>query len=246
MVGDSYVIIANPDSNEDSPPDKDNNIYHASYHYVDGIVNLAAPGNDTVYLDERKTNYTAIGFQAKRIIFNSPLDLYTKGSLLAIIHPQILVVSAETIDFNKSIIIGDSAHGNLSLHLPDGVGISGEKVYHAVSSANRSKVNLTAKYGLVRFSGVTIRGSFSNNGQPNDRNLIQNKTFYFRHPDDSDSLNIGTEPSTFSNIPTWFPGYSVPTETDFRFKALLDKGYLIPAPSGISLDSDYDVLFVYQ
>lgn len=238
-----YIIIPNPDSSEYTT-DKDNNRYYGSYHYVDGIVNLAAPGNATLFLDERTTTYTAIGFQAKRIIFNSPLDLYTKGSLLAIIHPQMLVVSAESIDFNKGITIGDSYHGNLTLHLPDGFGISGEKVYHAVSSANQSKVKLTAKYGLVSFSGVDIRGSFGNNGQPNQPSLIQNKTFYFRHPDDADSLNIGTEPGTLSGLDDWF-GWTL-TENDFRFKALLDKGYLIPAPAGVNTDSDYDVLFVYQ
>ena len=242
-----YIIIPNPDSSEYAT-DKDGNRYFTSYHYVDGIVNLevknASGATQTVYLDERETDYTAIGFQAKRIIFNSPLDLYTKGSLLAIIHPQMLVVSAETIDFNNNITIGDSAHGNLTLHLPDGVGISGEKVYHTVSSAYKSKVKLNAKYGLVRFSGVTIRGSFGNNGQPNDPKRIQNKVFYFRHPDDIDALNIGTEPSTlnfFSDLLGW-----TITDKDFRFKALLDKGYLIPAPAVISTDSDYDVLFVYQ
>ncbi len=242
-----YVIIPNPDSSEYAT-DNDGNRYYASNHYVDGIVNLEAKDahgvTQTVYLDERKTGYSAIGFQAKRIIFNSPLNLYAKGQITGIFHPQMLVVSAESIDFNQMIIIGDSAHGNLTLHLPDGFGISGEKVYHVVSNADKSKVNLTAKYGLVSFSGVIIRGSFGNNGQPNDPNLIQNKTFYFRHPDDADSLNIGTEPGTFSRLEDLF-GWTF-SENDFRFQALLDTGYLIPAPTEISTDSDYDVLFVYQ
>lgn len=238
-----YMILPNPDSNE-TTTDKDGRSYLASYHYVDGIVNLAAPDNNVVYLDARETGYSVIGFQAKRIIYNSPLDLYAMNSALALLYPQILIVSAESIDFNQTITIGDSAHGNLSLHLPDGFGISGEKVYHEVSSANQSKVNLTAKYGLVSFSTVIINGSFGNNGQPNDKNLIQNQTFYFRHPDDADVLNIGTEPGTFSWLEDLF-GWTV-SEDDFRFQALLDKGYLIPAPNNVSTDSDYDVLFVYQ
>lgn len=242
----SHIAIPNPDSSK-YVTDKHGKNYYASYHHVDGIVNLEIKRSGTtrtLYLDERETDYTVIGYQAKRIIFNSPLDLYTKGSLLAVIHPQMLVVSAETIDFNKTITIGDSAHGNLTLHLPSGLGISGEKVYHAVSSANKDKVKLDASYGLVRFSGVNIRGSLISSGQPNDPKYIQNKTFYFRHPDDDDALNIGTEPSTL-NLLRDLLGWTN-TANDFRFKTLLDKGYLIPAPDGISLKSDYDVLFVYQ
>lgn len=243
----SYIILPNPDSSEYTT-DRNGRQYFSSYHYADGIVNLQATNasgtEQTIYLDERVTDYTAIGFQAKRIIFNSPLDLYEKGSTLAFLNPQALVVSAESINFNRPITIGDSAHGNLTLHLPDGFGISGEKIYHLVSNANRDKVNLTAKYGLVRFSPVTIKGSLFGNLTTNNPNLIQNKTFYFRHPDNGNSLNIGTEPNALSDLANLFG--LTKKENDFLLKTLLDKGYLIPAPSGVNIDSDYDVLFVYQ
>lgn len=244
-----YVIIPNPSSDESIPVkiDGKDETFKASYHYVDGIVNLQAKegsSEKTLYLDESETGYVTIGFQAKRIIFNSPLDLYEKKSATAPLHPQALVVSAESINFNRSITIGDSGHGNLTLHLPDGFGISGEKIYHSVNSANRDKVNLTAKYGLVRFSSVAIKGSFFGNLTTNNPNLIQNKTFYFRHPDNGNALNIGTEPGALSDLAKLFN--LTKKENDFLLQTLLDKGYLIPAHDNVNIDSDYNVLFVYQ
>lgn len=236
----------------------------ASYHYVDGIVNLKSTNNkgaiQAIYLDRKeKVNskeIDAIGLQAKRIIFNSPLDLYSQNSnsyipislFSSLRVPQALGLSAETIDFGNKLTIGGKAHGNLSLRLPEGFGISGEKVYQNTSAEAQHLVDLEARYGIVRFSDVEIKDTgyddyyvgrwpFGHTETGNNNpNWIKNKTFYFRHAYDEEAISIGTDPNFVKNNPT----------PDCTFKTLIEEGYLIPCPNQNIANSDYDILFIYQ
>lgn len=215
-------------------------------------------------LTKNGIRYNVTGFQAKCITFKNPLNLYLNTSvgrdallsphykILDLPNPHSLIVSAETIVFDNTITIGDSYFGNLTLSLPPGSGISGEKVYHMVADADKPivKQHLSDKYGLVTFKNVDIRGSLIGNGQENDPKLISGKTFFFRPvflktaDGETNSLNIGTESNTLNNLTDWL-GISK-TENDFRFKTLLSKGYLVPAPGTISAETKYDVLFMYE
>ena len=195
--------------------------------------------------------------QAKHIRFNCPLNLYYNTSLLplnakAVPNPHSLIVCAETIVFQQNLTIGDSAFGNLTLSIPPGTGIPGEVVHKRVVDANATrpaeekvdvkKIDLNAKYGLVRFNNVVINGSLIGNGESNDPALIRNKSFFFRVMGEK-ALGIGTEPNTFSDIADLFSWTA--TENDCRLKTLLDKGYLIPATND-DVASYYDVLFFYK
>ncbi|NLB54105.1 MAG: hypothetical protein GX808_14370 [Syntrophomonadaceae bacterium] len=227
------------------------------------ISNWLSKFNGSNFLDQLMPDknpliqYNVTGLQAKKIEFNSPFDLYhnTSFPLSALIptnvNPHSLILSAETIVFNKNLSIGDSAYGNLTLRLPPGGGIPGIAVYKRVVEANTqsataNKVDLDlidkeARYGLIKFSGVEVVGGGSSiNNYINDN--IENKTFYFRCTDDG-ILGIGTEPNTFSIIAEAF-GY-LNSKNDFRFKALIDNGYLIPA-TGDDLQDFTDILFIYE
>lgn len=241
-----------------------------SYHYVDGIVNLTSTSDkgaiQTIYLDREKgvngNNIDAIGLQAKRIIFNSPLNLYDKNSSKTLAWysslkvPQALGLTAETINFADKLTIGGKLHGNLSLRLPEGLGISGEKVYQNTTTEAQALVDLEARYGIVRFSDVEIKNtgydgtiwvhdgflSWHEEDNDNNPNWIKNKTFYFRNAyneeADEEALSIGTDPS--------FIEYDGKSNPDCTFKTLIDEGYLIPCPNQNIANSDYDILFIYQ
>lgn len=233
-----YYVKGNPDQVVTDP---DTNL-STSYHYEDCIVNVNLPEDEPLYL--RREVDPRVGYQAKRIMFNCDLDLYSKNFsfnlLNAVQNPCFLIVSAETIQFNRDLIINDSANGALILHLPEGAGISGEVVYqNLASAADKSKVDLDAYYGLVQFSNVNIYGSFVDYS---GEKLIENKTFFYRHADGSDSLPIGIEPEPVSFIADWL-GLTDPN-TDFRCPTLISKGYLIEAGSDIK--NDYQVLFIYE
>ena len=153
-------------------------------------------------------------------------------------NPHSLVVSAEVINFNGDLTIGNSAFGNLTLSLPPGGGIPGDEVYRAVAKQNTARnpadrVNLDlihkdAKYGVVRFGGkVKVEYDTSS---ANNASLVNGKIFFFCPPDGK-ALSIGTEPTTFSEINERF-GLNItvgPTVEDTRFQTLINKGYLIPA-----------------
>lgn len=201
-------------------------------------------------LDTWGIRYSVTGLQAKRINFNCPLNLYYNTSLLPLgklspfLNPHSLIVSAETIIFEQQLIIGDSAYGNLTLSIPPGTGIPGEVVYKRLGDANatpsdKAKVDLTAKYGLVKFSDVKIENSFDSKNNPN---LIKNQAFFFRTMDEK-VLSIGTEPNTFSVLANFF-GWTK-TENDCQLGTLLEKGYLIPATKD-DVATYYDVLFFYK
>ncbi len=208
-------------------------------------------------LNQDLFSYSVTGLQAKHIRFNCPLNLYYNTSLLplsikAVPNPHSLIVCAETIVFQQSLTIGDSAFGNLTLSIPPGTGIPGEIVHKRVVDANATrpdsekvdlaKIDLTAKYGLVRFNNVVINGSLVGNLQDNDPAQISNKSFFFRVMGEK-ALGIGTEPNTFSDIADLF-GWTA-AENDCRLKTLLEKGYLIPATDD-DVTSYYDVLFFYK
>lgn len=232
------TILGNPDNRETDRINGQD--ITGSYHITDGIVNITVTQNGTLYLD-RDEGYNIVGYQAKRISFNCPVNLYSRTpSGLFSRTPYSLVVSGETINFNQHLRIGDGHRGNLALHLPEGSGISGEVVYHNLArTSDRSKVVLDAFYGLVSFSQVTIEGSIFDD---QDERLIENKTFYFSHPDGTDALMIGTEPATASDLSDFF-GWTDPNK-DFRLERLISAGYLIQAPNDIK--TDYEVLFIYE
>ena len=232
-----------------------------AFLYMIDVINFifqALAGNANL-LDQDLFNYSVTGLQAKHIRFNCPLDLYYNTSLLplnikAVPNPHSLIVCAETIVFQQSLTIGDSAFGNLTLSIPPGTGIPGEVVHKRVVDANATrpdaekvdlaKIDLTAKYGLVRFNNVVINGSLVGNLEDNDPAQISNKSFFFRVMGEK-ALGIGTEPNTFSAVADLF-GWTA-TENDCRLKTLLEKGYLIPATDDdVSSSSYYDVLFFYK
>jgi len=227
------TILGNPDSRETKR--QNNQDITASYHVTDGTVNIAIPQNGTLYLS-RYDN--VIGYQAKTISFNCPLDLYSQtSSPWWDSTPYCLVLAGETIIFNHLLTIGDERRGNLTFHLPEGSGISGEIVYHNLAkTSDKSKVDLDAYYGLVKFSQVTI------NGSNQDESQIENKTFYFRHYDESDALMIGSKQSFIKDL-TDSLGWTDPN-TDMSLNTLISKGCLIEAPNEIKLD--YGVLFTYE
>jgi len=230
-----------------------------TFLYMIDVINFifqALAGNADL-LNQDLFNYSVTGLQAKRIRFNCPLDLYYNTSLIplsvkAVPNPHSLIVCAETIVFQQNLTIGDSAFGNLTLSIPPGTGIPGEVVHKRVVDANKTrpdaekvdlaKINLTAKYGLVRFNNVVINGSLVGNLEDNDPAQISNKSFFFRVMGEK-ALGIGTEPNTFSDIADLF-GWTA-TENDCRLKTLLEKGYLIPATND-DVASYYDVLFFYK
>ena len=230
-----------------------------AFTYMIKVMNFlfkALAGNADL-LNQDLFNYSVTGLQAKHIIFNCPLNLYYNTSLLpfsakAVPNPHSLIVCAETIVFQQSLTIGDSAFGNLTLSIPPGTGIPGEIVHKRVVDANATrpvadkvdlaKIDLTAKYGLVRFNNVVINGSFVGNLEDNDPAQISNKPFFFRVMGEK-ALGIATEPNTFSDIADLF-GWTK-TENDCRLKTLLEKGYLIPATDD-DVDTYYDVLFFYK
>lgn len=230
-----------------------------TFLYMIDVINFifqALAGNADL-LNQDLFNYSVTGLQAKHIRFNCPLDLYYNTSLLplsikGVPNPHSLLVCAETIVFQQNLTIGDSAFGNLTLSIPPGTGIPGEVVHKRVVDANATrpdsekvdlaKIDLTAKYGLVRFNNVVINGSLVGNLQDNDPAQISNKSFFFRVMGEK-ALGIGTEPNTFSDIADLF-GWTA-AENDCRLKTLLEKGYLIPATDD-DVTSYYDVLFFYK
>ena len=234
------------------------NLVDASLYMANVIIFIlqALAGNADL-LNQDLFSYSVTGLQAKHIRFNCPLNLYYNTSLLplnakAVPNPHSLIVCAETIVFQQNLTIGDSAFGNLTLSIPPGTGIPGEVVHKRVVDANATrpaeekvdvkKIDLNAKYGLVRFNNVVINGSLIGNGESNDPALIRNKSFFFRVMGEK-ALGIGTEPNTFSDIADLFSWTA--TENDCRLKTLLDKGYLIPATND-DVASYYDVLFFYK
>jgi Tfp pilus assembly protein PilX len=248
-----WSILPGPD--EETITDDDGKTYDATYHHTEGIVVIRTDdSNSTLYANISPDEFNITGLQAKRIEFECPLNLYfntSNSEVLNTPNPHSLVLSAETIVFKQRLVIGDSSFGNLSLALPPGAGLPGNIVYKQVAEANTKRntgkvdldlIDLDARYGVVKFSAVDIRGSLIGHGQDNDYRLIENKAFFFRAMDDK-ALNIGTEPNTFSRIADFFN--ITDTENDCRFKTLLDKGYLIPATSD-DVESYYDILFFYE
>lgn len=225
---------------------------------IDVALNNKNPIKALSELNKPLFNYSVTGLQAKCISFNCPLNLYINTSLTPangynlVPNPHSLIVCAETIIFGNTLTIGDSAFGNLTLSIPPGTGIPGEVVHKRVVDANAkrpvaekvdlAKIDLTAKYGLVRFNNVVINGSLVGNLEDNDPAQISNKSFFFRVMGEK-ALGIGTEPNTFSDIAGFF-GWTQ-TENDCRFKTLLEKGYLIPATKD-DVQDYYDVLFFYK
>lgn len=229
-----YYIKGDPDN---TVTDSSSGLTTA-YHFVDSIVNVSLPEDEPLYLNRDFDR--RVGYQAKKILFNCEVDLYSNNTLTSYQNPCYLVVSAETIDFNRSLTISDGASGALLLHLPEGSGISGEVVYHNLrNNSDKTKVDQDAYYGLVSFSNVDIQGSLFENPR---EDLIANRTFYFRHSNDADVLPIGIEPTTISSIADWL-GITDPN-ADFRCQSLISNGYLIEAPANIK--ADYQVLFVYD
>ena len=230
--------------------------------------------------DDTPINYSVTGLQAKRIEFKCPVNLYYNSSvfpdyipdwareLLALIglgnlgfipNPHSLILSAEVIDFNKDLTIGDSSFGNLTISLPPGGGIPGDEIYRAVAKQNavRKKANNAndpvvdlrlidkdAKYGIIHFGG-TVKTENRTLGQ-NIPSLLANKTFYFR-PMDNQTLSIGTEKTTFTLLYDRFGSIFQLGDLveDTTFQTLLDKGYLIRA-SNDSLNRDGTVVFHYE
>lgn len=225
--------------------------------------------------DNAPFKYSVTGLQAKRIDFECPVNLYWNSSVmpnyidgwirdgLSLLglenlgyfpNPHSLVVSAEVINFNGDLTIGNSAFGNLTLSLPPGGGIPGDEVYRAVAKQNTARnpadrVNLDlihkdAKYGVVRFGGkVKVEYDTSS---ANNASLVNGKIFFFCPPDGK-ALSIGTEPTTFSEINERF-GLNItvgPTVEDTRFQTLINKGYLIPASQN-DMQNYRNVVFHYE
>jgi len=216
------------------------------------IVNTSK-SNNTLYLDNA-TQYNGhrvnlIGYQAKKIIYNCPVDLYGRTMHLIPGYDRVYahIVTAEQIWFMKNITIGDGRYGTLILNLPEGKGIPGQIVYQKVKNNKdvRDKVDLDARYGIVRFAGVTVRGSLFDDSENDDDN-IRGRTFYFREPDGEDVLIIGMEPHTLSKAADWLGITN--TSRDFRLQKLLQKGLLIPAPSnaGDLAEDELLIRFTYE
>lgn len=250
-----WTIVPGPET--ETITDEDGNTYPATYHTAEGIVVIRTDSNNnsTLYANISPTQFNITGLQAKRIEFECPLNLYyntSNSEVLNTPNPHSLVLSAETIVFRKKLSIGDSSYGNLSLSLPPEGGMPGSIVYKKVAEANTKRasgskvdldlIDMDARYGVVKFSSVSIEGTLVGSGQANDYRLIENKAFFFRTMDNK-ALNIGTEPNTFSRIADFFGITN--HERDCRFKTLLEKGYLIPATSD-DVESYYDVLFFYE
>ena len=221
-------------------------------------------------------NYSVTGLQAKRIDFECPVNLYWNSSVVPDIewirdllrlggldnfgyfpNPHSLIISAEVINFNGKLTIGNSAFGNLTLSLPPGGGIPGDEVYRAVAKQNAARkaannpndpvvdlslIDKNAKYGIVRFGG-TVEVEFDNINQVS---LVNGKTFFFR-PMNDQALSIGTEPTTFTEINRRF-GLNItvgPTVDDTLFQTLISKGYLIPATQN-DMQTYRNVVFHYE
>jgi len=229
---------------------------------ISKIIDWIGKTNAVNLLDQLKPDknpifqYNVTGLQAKQINFNCPVDLYHNTSLRIvkllppmIQNPHSLILSAETIIFNKSLTIGDSAYGNLTLRLPPGAGIPGTAVYNRVAKANKEGkyddtvdldlIDMDAKYGLVKFSTVVIEHSTS---LQDDLSKVSGRAFYFRVMDEK-ALNIGTEPNTFTILADILD--ITKTQNDCRFVTLLENGYLIPATQD-DLNNFTDVLFIYE
>lgn len=246
-----WTLLPGPD--DAVVPDAEGEEYSATYHTTEGVVVIEPEDHETLHANLSLSEYTVTGLQAKRIEFNCPVDLYWNTSVVVPLpNPHSLIVSAETIVFNYSLTIGDSSYGNLTLRLPPGAGMSGKMVYKKVAEANKDRdnddkvdldlIDQDKKYGLVKFSAVTINGSLIGNGQTNDPSQIANQAFFFRTMDEK-ALNIGTEPDTFSDLADML-GWTT-TENDCRFSTLLANGYLIPAADD-DIESYYDILFYYE
>lgn len=253
----SEVLYANgtmwDDVYIDSPSDFFDNIYAIgdwlAKTNADNLLEQLLPTNSPVI------QYNVTGLQAKRIAFDCPVNLYYNTSfpfsalLKSIPNPHSLILSAETIVFNNSLTIGDSAYGNLTLRLPPGSGMPGTIVYKRVAEANTARstadkvdldtIDQEAKFGLVKFSSVNVEGSSDSRNAPS---LISNKAFFFRVMDEK-ALNIGTEPNTFSILADLLEITNA--ENDCRFQTLLDEGYLIPATSDDVAEFS-DILFIYE
>ncbi len=226
--------------------------------------------------DNAPFNYSVTGLQAKRIDFECPVNLYWNSSVVPDIewirdllrlggldnfgyfpNPHSLIISAEVINFNGKLTIGNSAFGNLTLSLPPGGGIPGDEVYRAVAKQNAARkaannpndpvvdlslIDKNAKYGIVRFGG-TVEVEFDNINQVS---LVNGKTFFFR-PMNDQALSIGTEPTTFTEINRRF-GLNItvgPTVDDTLFQTLISKGYLIPATQN-DMQTYRNVVFHYE
>lgn len=242
------TIQPNLDSNYNYSKRKNGVNYYSSYHYSDGVVTVnTSKSNNTLYLDNA-TQYNGhrvnlIGYQAKKIIYNCPVDLYGRTMHLIPDYDRVYahIVTAEQIWFMKNITIGDGRYGTLILNLPEGKGIPGQIVYQKVKNNKnvRDKVDLDARYGIVRFAGVTVRGSLFDSENYDDN--IRDRTFYFREPDGEDVLIIGMEPHTLSEAADWLGITN--TGRDFRLQKLLQKGLLIPAPSA---EDELLIRFTYE
>lgn len=232
--------------------------YTSSYHSTEGLVYIDTDitNSSTLYANANlsSNSYTVTGLQAKRIQFNCPLDIYTNTSWKNIFggysrNPQSLIVSAETIVFNKKLTIGDGAYGNLTLRLPPGhnkdgfAGISGDVIYDLEAKGNESraladKVNLllidkSKTYGLVHFSNVQVNAS--SDTTKNNPALIANKSFFFRLNDPTyKSLKIGTKAGTFDS-----------GDAGCTFQDLIRDGYLIPATED-DINSSFSIEFTYE
>ena len=247
------TIQPNLDSNYNYSKRKNGVNYYSSYHYSDGVVIVnTSKSNNTLYLDNA-TQYNGhrvnlIGYQAKKIIYNCPVDLYGRTMHLIPDYDRVYahIVTAEQIWFKKNITIGDGRYGTLILNLPEGKGIPGQIVYQKVKNNKnvRDKVDLDARYGIVRFAGVTVRGSLFDSENYDDN--IRDRTFYFREPDGEDVLIIGMEPHTLSEAADWLGITN--TGRDFRLQKLLQKGLLIPAPSnaGDLAEDELLIRFTYE
>lgn len=230
--------------------------------------------------DNAPINYSVTGLQAKRIDFKSPVNLYYNSSVFPdyipdwirlglkliglgdfgfIPNPHSLILSAETIVFDKDLTIGDSSFGNLTLALPPGGGIPGDEVYRAVAKQNTIRkaannpndpvvdlklIDKDAKYGIIHFGG-SVKTELRTLGQ-NDPSLLKDKTFYFRTLDNQ-TLSVGTEETTFTLLYDRFGSFFQLGDLveDTTFQTLLDKGYFIRA-SNDTLDRDGTVVFHYE
>lgn len=250
------TIQPNLDPNYNYSKRKNGVNYYSSYHYSDGVVFVnTSKSNNPLYLD-KDTRYNdhrvnLIGYQAKKIIYNCPVNLYDRTMHWIPVIPgydrvYAHIVTAEQIWFMKNITIGDGRYGTLILNLPEGKGIPGQIVYQKVKNNKdvRDKVDLDARYGIVRFAGVTVLGSFFDS--ENDDDNIRGRTFYFREPDGEDVLIIGMEPHTLSEAADWLGITN--TGRDFRLQKLLQKGLLIPAPSnaGDLAEDELLIRFTYE
>lgn len=240
---EKHYYFAGTRNNQVSFIDADGNSRLMSYHSFDGIVQINTPGNAELELAIARSSeaHRRVGYGARAIFMNCPIKLQyglwnstwyalDSGNVPNMGDPGVLILSAERIIFKNRVRFMQNGSGTLMLNLPDGYGISGEKVYFdvadgPVSNPNlyRSKVNTSAVYGKVYFSQVEVSNTTPGVWNPtfSASTNLSNKSFYFR-------MNPA-KPNDGLPIDFYYDTTGTANDVDCRYATLINNGFLIPA-----------------